>query len=609
MNTTVTETDNQVAEITPYNPIHSVSLPGAGRIDLRGLIIVVGPNSSGKTLFLRDLVHALSPNQEDLVVCSDVILSKPPNVNDFIDELVARGDVIRRDRGTLWPAKPHCGLGTSPKGALPMQPLVGLVDKLSDGFDPQAGKEAKAFLELISPYLSTVLFIENRVSAIRGTSNFDPNKQVPANETQALFYDEKAQRELAAETMQVFGKHIWVDPTTSAKLIMRARDGAPLPDENLLHPPTANKYRTLEQEGDGLRSYVTICLCAMLGRRPVCVIDEPELCLHPPQARAIGRFIGHHSADDSRTMIVATHSSHVLRGILDSQKNATVIRLSRKDGVFSAHEVKPGEMANHAKPQVRREALLDGLFADAVTIVEADTDRIVYEAAAEKLPRRIDNLFLPVGGLGGIASAAQFFRQLGIPVAVVADLDLVTHPKLLYAVTSSLGAAEDAERCQEACASVADALSKLRPQISESDLDEKRAILADKSLDWLVADNEDVRRTLRALARDLDPIQRLHRGGLESFQDNPALRGQLHDLIAQCSRLGLFLVPVGEIEYWGPGVVATSRKKKAAWATEFAEHIRESTEQLDVEEFVAQVVKHHEAALGRESSQGPRSPQ
>ena len=53
-----------------------------------------------------------------------------------------------------------------------------------------------------------------------------------------------------------------------------------------------SKYRTIEDEGDGMKSYVATSITILLGRRPVCVIDEPEMCLHPPQAYNLGQFVG-----------------------------------------------------------------------------------------------------------------------------------------------------------------------------------------------------------------------------------------------------------------------------------------------------------------------------
>ncbi|PYJ81830.1 MAG: hypothetical protein DME22_20290, partial [Verrucomicrobia bacterium] len=77
------------------------------------------------------------------------------------------------------------------------------------------------------------------------------------------------------------------------------------------------------------------------------------------------------------------------------------------------------------RPAARSEVILDGVFADAVTIVEADGDRVAYQTAFELGPRPTprDNYFAAVGGVGGMAETARFYRSLHIPVAVIADLD------------------------------------------------------------------------------------------------------------------------------------------------------------------------------------------
>ena len=64
------------------------------------------------------------------------------------------------------------------------------------------------------------------------------------------------------------------------------------PHGEMNNPLEARNYSIIEGEGDGYRSYVGTCLSLLVGIRPVALIDEPELCLHPPQAYHIGRFIG-----------------------------------------------------------------------------------------------------------------------------------------------------------------------------------------------------------------------------------------------------------------------------------------------------------------------------
>ena len=154
------------------------------------------------------------------------------------------------------------------------------------------------------------------------------------------------------------------------------------------NPVSANRYRTIETEGDGYRSYVGICMALLLAVRPVALIDEPELCLHPPQAYHIGRFIGLHAKPKNHVTFVATHSSHVLKGIVDNadDNKLTILRLTRKEGEFRGHTIAEAELlACIRKPITRAEAVLDGLFSQAVILVESDGDREVYQAASGRL--------------------------------------------------------------------------------------------------------------------------------------------------------------------------------------------------------------------------------
>ena len=83
-------------------------------------------------------------------------------------------------------------------------------------------------------------------------------------------------------------------------------------------------YRAIEEEGDGLKSFVTMATALLLQKRPVCLIDEPEMCLHPPQARELGRLIGKYGSTSDTATFVATHSSEILRGALETGRDVQI---------------------------------------------------------------------------------------------------------------------------------------------------------------------------------------------------------------------------------------------------------------------------------------------
>ena len=134
---------------------------------------------------------------------------------------------------------------------------------------------------------------------------------------------------MAEEAAKVFGKAIWLDNTRANRLCLRIGDGDRIPPaEDRLEPERMRKYRFIEEEGDGFRSYMGTCITLLLGQRPICLIDEPELCLHPPQAYALGRFIGRYGTSTERTTFVALQ----VKGVPDvgvEEALWTVVEISR----------------------------------------------------------------------------------------------------------------------------------------------------------------------------------------------------------------------------------------------------------------------------------------
>jgi hypothetical protein len=299
------------------------------------------------------------------------------------------------------------------------------------------------------------------------------------------------------------------------------------------------------------------------------------MCLHPPQAYSLGRFIGRHAASKETATFVATHSAHVLRGVLQSTHDVEIIRLSRSGGQFHAHRVSADKLALAlAKPTLRAETILDGIFSEAIVIVEADGDRLVYHTTWETLAEelKLDVHFAAVGGIGGVAEACQLYRTLHIPVAVIADLDLLTHLPQLRRILEVMAGPEEVRQliaqAQEMMRQVKGLHPRIDPAVYRSRLAEIKAL----PTDWQAEDDRAIRRKLSSLSNDLDRIRRL-KTGISCFP--PCISVPLGALVEALKNVGLFLVPVGELEQWlTPDQVAISKANKAAWASEAAERIQ-----------------------------------
>ena len=82
-----------MSKLSDFKPLRRVLLPGLGELRSSGLIVVVGPNSSGKTQLLRDLREKVSGEPRDLVV-ADEIEVETPDQEEFLKALKAEGYIL-----------------------------------------------------------------------------------------------------------------------------------------------------------------------------------------------------------------------------------------------------------------------------------------------------------------------------------------------------------------------------------------------------------------------------------------------------------------------------------------------------------------------------------
>ena len=79
----------------PY-PLKSIAVPNIGTMQPRGLTVVIGPNSSGKTQFLKDIQARLLGQSRKLVVCEKIDLERPPALDPLIDSLCSMRQIRKK---------------------------------------------------------------------------------------------------------------------------------------------------------------------------------------------------------------------------------------------------------------------------------------------------------------------------------------------------------------------------------------------------------------------------------------------------------------------------------------------------------------------------------
>lgn len=542
--------------ISDYNPLKSISLPGADITKPEGIIVVVGPNSSGKTLFLRDIESYLLTGQSGFVVCKSLAAIRPAKFKEFIDELIEHHylQAIPNQEKQYRTYVPFLEkvVRNQPKQRHPF-PLNAL-EKAFNGFVSDPNGNNPEWFGKIGMVFVAPLSLDQRRRVCDKCPSFDYKVGTPDLPIQGLYLNSDGQDRLAAETGKVFGNAVWLDISENNMLQLRVSGGPGTPPHGQTNNPLqANKFRPIEDEGDGYKSYVGICLSLMLGIRPVSLIDEPELCLHPPQAYHIGRFIGQ-NANPSHVTFVATHSSHVLRGILETGKRITVVRLSRRDGNFRGRLVSEQELIHAVRnPRTRAESILDGIFSKGVVLVESEGDREEYMAASEAVedyPSR-EAHFVPVGGTGGFAEPLRFYRTLDIPTAIIADLDAICDTdKICQCLKAVALTPQEADSMIQQLRNVVQRIKSLPPPITEEAVKQRLKELSEETLRWAQGDDNAVRRKLNELEGQIKRVQRLKEGGIEAYREQPEIMDELKKLVEAMNGLGLFFVPDGELEDW-----------------------------------------------------------
>jgi len=584
--------------LSDFKPLRRVQLPGLGDLACSGLVVLVGPNSSGKSQLLQDIYKRIAGEPRQLVVASDVQIEKPPLV-PFLRCLEDEGyfSTFEDESGAkhMRPLTMYHGIG-QPVGQINPQQA----EQWYGSFDPEAPRfsyRQSEFLNYFGRLLVTALFLDRRLTSLASAGVIDFLNQAPQHDLHALYLDDNARELLHKEMLSSFGRAVWPDMSRGNIISLKVSEEGILPTaEDRLSYKKMATYRSVETEGDGIKSYLATCVSLLLGRRPVCLIDEPEMCLHPPQAYNLGRFIGRFGASPDSATFVATHSSHLLRGVIQTAQQVQIVRLTRQDQVFSAHLVPASDLTEAlSRPTLRAESVLDGIFAQAVAVVEADGDRLVYQAAWETLHDdfRLDLHFSTVGGTGGIADTCGLYRTLKIPIGVIADLDMLVDDDRMSRVLEKL---VDDNRVKDeliqSCNEVAEAVRNLPPTTSPADVVKELSEIGACRMEWNERDDIELKRRIRRLANDIDRMQRLKRGGINAYTGE--LADKMRVLLDRLKVFGLFLVPVGELEEWLKGYdVGVSKSDKRAWSNAAAQLIQKSGKQTgDVWDFVSEVGRH-----------------
>ncbi|WP_150211773.1 ATP-dependent nuclease [Streptomyces venezuelae] len=528
------------------------------------MTLFIGPNNSGKSLLLRELSsHATNP------------------------QMVA--------------SNPHWVHGASAQNEGTAEEfLAWLADRGHRSWRPQEGASVQYRLgrgasvpaEMVSqwwehgrwnelqPLLMRVQWTDTRLQVEAQDSLWD-FLEPGSSPVQHLFEDRGAERAFSDLMEQAFGKPVVVD-RYGQSITLRVGDPRVTKTVPPAPPQVVEAFRSLpavQEQGDGFKSFAQLLLQTMVRPAPVTVIDEPEAFLHPPQARLLGRLLA--SMQGPSQVFVATHSADFLAGVLDAEndRELALVRLDRSTGTPTAKILEPSTVRELLRtPLLRYSNIISGLFYDGVVLCESEGDCQFYAASFDvtKEPAKPENIhFLHTNGKPRLARTANSLRQCGIPTAVIADLDLLNNGTAVRTAVSVLdGSWEDVAADVKTLNEHANAM-RTAVTVAEFRKVTNEALGRARDNDPVPADTA---RRLGELAKVATEWKHLKKAGLTALNGTPAFIPAMR-LTAALARLGVFVVPVGELESWVPHVPSGD---KAKWLTQVFEdgHHRNPNDQL-----------------------------
>jgi hypothetical protein len=367
-----------------------------------------------------------------------------------------------------------------------------------------------------------------------------------------LYADRGLERKLSDICFEAFGVPLTLAriPGSQINLHVGATEFEDSIDPDPRYMQAIREMPLLQEQGDGMRSFMGLMLAIVAAAYPVILLDEPEAFLHPPQARLLGRKLAEESVGRAQ-VIAATHDSDFLSGALDvAGASVSVVRLTRKGNVNRTSSLAPKQLREMWNdPILRYSNILDGLFHRGVIVCESDSDTRYYGAVldaartgAGKPPH--DLLLTQCGGKHRMPVVLRALKAVNVPAAAVADFDVLREEALLRRLVEAAGGD---------WASFADDWRVVEAQVRAKERAVSTDYVREQVANVLDAADATLSRGEVARIREVTKIEdgwsttkESGVGGLP--QGDATARGT--DLLDHLSEIGIFVVPVGELERW-----------------------------------------------------------
>ncbi len=404
--------------------------------------VFIGPNNSGKSRFLKELRDYLSGDMRELSIIKEMKFDYPEDFEKLDESYHLSGKMVKDLNGN-WVLRAFSNKTNNAWNvhasfdSLYTKSLHSFGGDWKDHFKNIIGnREESGFFEYLGPLFFQYLGTEERLTICKEQLDhgLDSNN---TNYLSSFKFETMLLKELCQNVKRIFHKNIILDTQTLGdRIVFRVGD-----DFEYINGLFGNEQgdisrlfneKKLDDQGDGLKSYVSTFLSLNLKGSDVLLIDEPEAFLHPPLARQVGELIG--DFGDEKQIFVSTHSVEVLKGILSKSSDVNVIRITQPETYKNQINIlDKGILKNIIQtPLLRVSRILEGLFCKKVVITEAEADELIYQELIEKIFPQSGLYFAHGQNKQTLADIAELYHEIGIEYEIIVDFDVLRDSTEFY---------------------------------------------------------------------------------------------------------------------------------------------------------------------------------
>ncbi len=482
-------------------------------VHLGSVLIIVGPNNSGKSLALREIENWCIGKNHTTKVISDLKIKVPTDPDETMELLkifeTSPPENQIASTGHFWVESHTFRVDRVLKLNLNEATMINATINQEMG---------QLLSNLVSLY--TVRLDGKTRFALSNDQPSGDIKKRTENHLWALFQNDVSREKVRKLTKDAFNLYFTVDPTKMQTFSIQLSDKAPTDtlEEQALDERSRNFHTAaqhISEFSDGIQAFVGLISAVLSLDHKIMLIDEPEAFLHPTLSYILGSNMAEIAEDRKASLIVSTHSSEFLMATIMKNTSVSVVRLTYTDGVPTARELSSQELKLMMQdPLLRSTKTLEGLFHNAVVVTEADTDRAFYDEINSRLivkDRGIPQcLFLNGQNKQTISRILEPLRKIGVPAVGITDLDILNVDNTSWNnLISAIGASSDSD-------------------ITSYD---RNRIVAEFENEPLKTQNA------------------IHKGGIGKLTST---KSDAEKLLKKLEEYGLFVVPNGELETWLP---------------------------------------------------------